>query len=383
VGHPTSNDKLDQKTLTAINDAVCSKIEDFLALLQLDLEKQGRYYIGSCPIHCGNNKTALNLYPEGYKMGGFWKCNTRQCHMHFAQNIIGFTRAVLSRKKFGWEKKGDREVSFGHTIDFLTSFIGNELKIDFDAIDRKRFVAEVEMITGKEKQKIKGIHRNQIRNMLEIPADEFIQRGYLGETLHKYDIGVFKDPKYSMNNRIIVPVYDDKLFYMGCQGRSIFPQCKKCEMWHEPGGKCPETKDEISLCTKWRNGTNFSCGSHLYNLWYAKPHIQSVRTIILVEGALDVWRLEEAGVHNAVGLFGANFSDQQEILIEMSGATTVIILTDNDETGNHAAETIKHKCDRLYNVVRPKLRMKDVGEYSIQEIREELIPIFKSVERKF
>jgi 5S rRNA maturation endonuclease (ribonuclease M5) len=359
------------------------KIDGLLSVLGLEFNKRGRYYIGTCPIHMGDNTTALNLYPEGYKMNGYWRCNTKHCEKHFAQNIIGFTRGVLSNRRCRWTSSGGQKYSFVKTVQFLLDFIGDELSIDYSAIDRKRFISEVETITKTASVQSKGIHRLTVRKALKIPAEYYIKRGYSTDVLDRYDVGLCDKEGKEMFNRIVVPVYDNKLMMVGCQGRSIHKECPECEYHHPSGWACPETREEKINCAKWKNSNNFNVGQHLYNFWNAKPFIEDSKTVIVVEGPGDVWRLEEAGIHNSVAMFGTAFTEQQEILLETSGATSIIIMTDNDEAGEEAEKRIRKKCQRLYNLSRPRFDKHDVGEMSITEIRNELLPIFKAAERRF
>jgi 5S rRNA maturation endonuclease (ribonuclease M5) len=50
----------------------------------------------------------------------------------------------------------------------------------------------------------------------------------------------------------------------------------------------------------------------------------------------------------------------------------VIILTDMDEAGRIAAKRIVEKCGRRFNYVIPELPTKDVGEMTIDQIKERL-----------
>ena len=64
--------------------------------------------------------------------------------------------------------------------------------------------------------------------------------------------------------------------------------------------------------SKWRHNKDFKTQEHLYNMWFAKEFIQSTRTAIIVESPGNVWRLEEAGIHNSVAIFGTNLSIKQK-----------------------------------------------------------------------
>ena len=56
----------------------------------------------ACPIHQGDNSSALNLYIEGDSYRANWKCRTHQCEKTFKGSILGFTRGLLSYQKYNW-----------------------------------------------------------------------------------------------------------------------------------------------------------------------------------------------------------------------------------------------------------------------------------------
>jgi DNA primase len=105
-----------------------------------------------------------------------------------------------------------------------------------------------------------------------------------------------------------------------------------------------------------------------------KEHILRTKAAILVEGQGDVWRLSEAGIFNAVGMFGCSLSEQQRIILERSGALSLVILTDSDEAGQVGKEKIKQKCDKLFNLYFPSSSSKDVGDMKIEDIKSNLLP---------
>ena len=84
------------------------------------------------------------------------------------------------------------------------------------------------------------------------------------------------------------------------------------------------------------------------------------------------WREWEAGIKNAVGIFGSSLSDAQSGLLQMSGAHTLIILTDNDEAGQKARNSIKQKCQTLFIISEPTFSFKDVGDMTTEQILSEL-----------
>ena len=87
----------------------------------------------------------------------------------------------------------------------------------------------------------------------------------------------------------------------------------------------------------------------------------------------------EAGVTNSVGIFGSNLSDDQLVLLERSGVLNLVILTDSDEAGEKAASQIVKKGGRRFNYFRPTITEKDVGEMTIDQIKEQIVDKLEGV----
>ena len=148
--------------------------------------------------------------------------------------------------------------------------------------------------------------------------------------------------------RAVVPVYDENGHYViGCSGRTIYD-------W-EP---------------KWRHSKDFPSDSSLYNYWFAKEFIKKTKRVILVESPGNVWRLEEAGVHNSVALYGGNLSTTKQLLLDKLGVCDIIVATDNDEAGREHAEKIISECSRFYNITTLKFDDKnDIADMTVDEIK--------------
>jgi DNA primase len=94
-----------------------------------------------------------------------------------------------------------------------------------------------------------------------------------------------------------------------------------------------------------------------------------------VEGPGDVWRLWEAGIENAVAMFGAGLTDEQQIVIERSGAMNISIVRDNDATGEMSEAKLKDELSfyKLRFIV-PPAGYKDVGAMPTELVQKEIIP---------
>jgi 5S rRNA maturation endonuclease (ribonuclease M5) len=364
----------DQAKLKMVCDEVCDNIESLLDHFGLTYKDNGKMISMSCPIHGGDNQSALNLYPTGDTYRGNWKCRTHNCEKVFKGSILGFIRGIISNQKYNWEKDGDDSCSFQEAVEFALSFINKDMskiKISKADRDKKQFTSIVNYLNSESQSETPTIKRAQIIKSLQIPAQYYVDRNYSLEILNKYDVGLCLSPNKEMTNRVVVPIYDNNYkFMVGCTGRSIFEKCEKCKSFHD-NGSCPND-NEIWKYPKWKHNKDFKSQNHLYNFWFAKEFILKTGVAILVESPGNVWRLEENGIHNSVAMFGCSLSDRQKILLDSSGAMSLVILTDNDDAGRKAASQIKHKCQNTYRIFIPEISKLDIGEMNSDEINNEI-----------
>ena len=100
---------------------------------------------------------------------------------------------------------------------------------------------------------------------------------------------------------------------------------------------------------------------------------------IILESPGNVWKLEENGIHNSVAIFGTNLSAKQKLLLDSSGAMSLIVMMDNDEAGHKAAQAIIEKCNRTYNTYSLTVEKNDIGEMSKDEIQNQIVNKIKEL----
>lgn len=365
----------DQARLKIVCDEVCDNIESLLNSFGLDFKFNYKMITMACPIHGGDNISALNLYPEGDRYRGNWKCRTHGCEKTFKGSVLGFIRGIISNQKYGWKEPGDNTCSFKEAVEYATAFINKDLssiKISRTEKEKREFANVVHYLNNTTTDVKVKISRDQITQSLSIPAQYYIDRDYSADILKKYDVGLCEKEGKEMSGRVVVPIYDNEYEYMvGCSGRSVFEKCSQCKGFHNPSYSCP-TEDNVWRFSKWKHSADFKSQNHLYNFWFAKKHILKSGIAIIVESPGNVWRLEENGIHNSVAIFGSSLSDRQKILLDSSGAMTLIVLTDNDDAGRKAAEQIKLKCQNTYRVFIPTISKNDIGEMNREEINAEI-----------
>ncbi len=362
-----------QQQLQSLSNETYKHLNNLLCHFGILLNNNHKSSSGCCPIHGGDNLNAFHIWENNS-----WKCFSQQCERYFNNNAIGLIRGILSHQKYNWQGPGDKKVSFNDTIKFLSQFINKQCGKDIVKLsnnklnninnsDKYRIIDDVKC----QKEISSILTQYQIRQKLQIPSQYYINRGYTPQILNKYDVGLCKDTKKPMSNRVVIPVYDKNYKYIGCTGRSVFNQCEKCKSWHSPKYDCPP-KQYLKIYSKWKH--TFTTGEYLYNHWNSHKHIRKTGVTILVESPGNVWRLEEANIKNSVGLFNTTLSDRQQILLDISGTMSIIILTDNDNAGQKARDVLKTQCNRLYHVYIPQFPKNDIGELTINEVNEYIKP---------
>jgi DNA primase len=364
--------------LESISEQLLESITDLLERFDIEYTDYDNRIMFACPIHEGDNETGSSIMKNGV---GNWRCFTQQCHEPFGSSsgagLIQFIQALLSKRE-------GREYTFYEAIHWAAKFIGDDGEPEIQSSEdqvRTKFIQLCKYINRKKPEHTPIFTpRSMLRSFLKIPAEYYIQRGYSEEVLDRFDVGYCFNTNKSFFDRIITPFYDEDGEYMiGCSGRNKFERCERCRLFHQANARCPITKEEKLKATKWKHSSNFSIESYLYNYCNAKSHILKTHSVILVEGPGDVWRLEEAGIHNSMALLGASLSKNQQIILEQSGAINLLIATDNDDAGSKAAYSITQNCNHIFNIHRVVFPGKDPGGLSVDQAKQIFIPILERI----
>lgn len=310
---------------------VTENLDRILDAFGIEYREFSNMFRCACPIHDGDNPTSLCIYKES----GAWRCFTGGCHEKYGANTLGLIRGLLSK---------DREASVNEAINFIEDMIGGKLEFS-DTTPMNYHLLYKDKVNNQSK-----VTRQAIRKRLEIPAEYFINRGFSNNVLDKYDVGLCKNKKSQFYNRCVVPIYD--ISYnnvIGYSGRDITERSK----------------------VKWLH-SHFPRESTLYNSWFAKDIIKQENTCILVESPGNIWRLEEAGIHMGLAMFGTELSFNQMRLLSQLSVLNLVLLLDNDQAGKNATARIVKKLKGLYNIIIPEIKYGDVAECPIDYLKENL-----------
>lgn len=326
-------------SLENLKEAANLKIFSLLESLGFKDLKDRYGYIQSCCLHeLADNKTAFS-YHVGMKI---WHCFTKNCHIEYGCDIIGLVRFALDT--IGKPSK------FTDAIKYLEDFLGQKVdKITLE--DEEIFLKNIKKINSNKIQK--KYNEDVLKNLK--PHDYLVKRGFKIETILKFGIGYCDKSHKKFFNRIVIPVRDISGQIVGFTAR-----------WAGD-----ETKNGV---IKWLHSFDFQKKNNLFNLHEALSHIRETGEAIVVEGPIDVIKLYEYDIFNAVAIFGTSLSYMQKTII-LSNASSIVLALDSDAAGKCAMENIANELKNYLDVYRISLPQgKDIDELSQEEIKE----IFKS-----
>lgn len=284
------------------------------------------YICAPCPIHGGDRNDAFSWHIEY----GMYQCFSRGCHEKYGKDVYGLLSGALNCDKAA-------------AYDFLKKLFKNDKLTDED-------------IKGKESYDVvkkpaePTYYDESVLSQLGY-HDYLEKRGYPKELIKAYQIGYVGYGYKGMSNRIIVPVRDIDGNLVGFTGRTVDEKWKEKEI------------------PKWYDSKNFKKSDFLFNLHNAKKYIESNSTVILVEGPFDVLRLEQAGIHNSVAVFGRKLHNAQLAHLLRLPITKVVIIMDSDNAGKTGAKSTAKLVESYFTTQNIELPFKDAGETPIEDLR--------------
>lgn len=349
--------------LQKLINLACDNIDVVLHTLKINnYFRNDKIVLMSCPIHHGDNPTALNLYTHGDSVRGYWQCNTHQCHQQYPKNLLGFIQGVLSQQH-------KQRATYNQSIQWLLKLFEYKHLSDVKYIQPNIKKINRTKLISKPSFKM---DRTYFRNNLIIPSQYYINKDFSASLLDTYDVGFS-----NKINRTIIPIYDNQhKFIIGYNARTIYPKHNKCGQYHPVGQKCPETMYEFACTAKWKCSKGLKKENCLFNYWFASKEIIQQNNVILVESIGNVLRLVQNGIKNVVGILGSSLSDNQQILLNTLGVTNVTLLLDNDKAGINAVSKIYTKLKTEFNVcvINLPLTCNDVCDMSNQDVKSIIIP---------
>ena len=323
--------------LKKVKNIIFEDIEKLLDSFDLEYEQVADNIFMKCPIHEGSDN------PQGLSISlgrQAWRCWTRGCHEHYNTDIFGLVKGILQTDSFSDALK----------------YVCNLYNVSGAKTDAKKKVKPKEDLFGslvktvRKKQDLVNIQPQIERVETSDGSPYFESRGFSRKTLSHFNVRDCNNNKSPMRHRSIIPIYSG--------GSEIGYIARSTKDWLQP---------------KYLFSSGIKKTDYLYNYDGAIEAVKESKCIFLVEGQGDVWKLWECGVKNAVGLFGKDISNKQRSLLLKSGATTLVILTDNDQAGRESKIYIKRDAGRLFKLVFPHMHTKDLGNMLTETIKENIL----------
>jgi len=335
------NETKQRLDLNKVKDVIFQDIFLLLNDLELDYHVKNNNVFMPCPIHHGDNDNGLSISLSHKN----WRCWTRSCHEDTNTNIFGFIQSIFMER--------GQASSFSDILRYVCKLynVKNTAKAKDKIEDPYKDFSEIVKIF-KDNCAYEGITIQEVNTCGNSPY--FESRGFYTNTLRHFQVEDCLEKNSVMKSRSIIPV-----FYSGEKVGFI---ARATKPWQSP---------------KYLFSDGFKKANYLYN--YDKALVRSLETatLFLVEGQGDVWRMYEAGVTNCVGLFGKDISSKQKELLLKSGATKLIVLTDNDQAGRESKIKIQRELFRSFNLKFPKIMGKDIGDMSVESIQENILSDLK------
>lgn len=315
--------------------------------LGMKCEKFGNNIYSTCPVHdSSDNPRAFSFAIDK----GIWKCWTRDCQHQYKNDIFGLIRGALSSNQ-------GEDVGFSEALKWGCNLLNIKHKKS-ETIQIDDTPDEFFQLVSTLNEDIGQTSYNPITlESIECPSKYFISRGFNKDTLIHFGVGDCSNPKSKMYNRAIIPIHDD-------EGKNVVAII---------GRSVKEYKIPKFLFYP----TGFIKTGLFYNYHRAIDKIHQTNTVFIVEGQGDVWRLYEAGIYNAISIFGKSLSKEQEVKLSKMPITHIVVLTDNDQAGRESKIQIQRQLGRMYKLSFPKIPTKDIGEMTIDQIHNIIVPQIK------
>ena len=340
---------------------IVSVISDYIT----DLKKAGRNFKCCCPFHTEKTPSFV-VSPEK----GIFRC--------FGCGVSGDVfKFVMLIENISWvesvkklaEKNGIRiqeTYSAKYSVSEKTKIF--EL-LESTARFYNRCLLDTKSASfAREYVKQRGITDDSVRKFMigyspKGKLLEFaIKNGYTYEILIKS--GLFTKSDFGnifeyMSDRLVFPILDVQGRVVAFGGRTL----------GNSKAKYLNTPETIVYSKK----------SNLYGLYQALPELRKEKSIVIVEGYMDVVLLQQHGVYGAVAPLGTAFTQQQAKLVGRY-ADNITLLFDPDYAGKMATQRVLEICAENNMLARVSALPDgfDPDEYLLEYGKEELCKLVGS-----
>lgn len=317
----------------------------------IPLISRGKNYFGVCPFH-DDHSPSMSVSKEKQIYTCF-SCGATGNVFNFIQDYekISFKEAL---------KKCADKAGIDINIKSDNKKMKNQDLYDVYSISQKFYQNNLNTEYGKKA--IEYLYNREI-------SDDAIKHFGLGLSLNENNslANILKNKKYSLSflvnsglvtnsnndifrNRIMFPLIDPNNRVVGYNGRIY-------------------NGEDLNRYVNSKETDVFKKREFLYNYNFAIDEVRKLKSVIIMEGPMDVIRSYQAGIKNVVATLGTAFSSEHALLIRRLRCE-VVLCFDGDDAG---IKGTKLAIQELTNIgIIPKVVLLDNGDDPDQAIRNDL-----------
>lgn len=372
--------RFNEKEIEFINARANERITEVLDALGIEYTERSDYLQGKCPCHNGDNPRSFYWAIRT----NHWRCNTKHCEK---DKITGQSTSVFGLVRGAMSNKTQKRWYFDNSVLFVAKILGLcDLKMDKYTEEELEIDKIIKQHKSKKSKKVDSnmIPLSDVVSSFKKDNVYFPKRGVSKEIIDRYNISYCDVKGKRFYKRAFFPIMDESgKFVVGYSARSINEECPKCGYHHHSKFSCP-AKEIRPIYAKWIHSKGFKSEKYLYNYWYAKYHISKSGTAIICEGPGNVWALEMAGINNSVAIMGSSLSKTQRQLLQKAGALTLILVLDNDGTGEKTTEKLLKELNYYFRIIPITLdTVNDVAEMEKKDIIDKIGSVLKDESKEF
>ncbi len=288
---------------------------------RIPLEKKGKNYFGVCPFH-DDRSPSLCVSPE------------KQIYTCFSCHATGSVFTFLTNYE---------NITFAEALQYL----GEKVGVDTKNIHIKKQNPKYQQYYDLYDLTVKYYQNNLSTKLGETARSYLEKRGITEEIIKEFQIGLSLRGIDDLTKLLILKKYDlTDLNIMGLSNgdhdvysnRIMFPL-------YDPNGRVVAFSGRVYASEDSNKYVNtketpiFVKGDCLYHYHIAKQECRISKSVIVMEGFMDVIRASTIGIKNTIALMGTALTNEQIRLIKRL-SNQIILCLDGDKPGRNAAYKI-------------------------------------------
>lgn len=288
---------------------------------RIPLVKKGKNYFGVCPFHddtspslCVSREKQIYTCFSCHATGNVFTFIMDFEHLNYKETLAYLGNQVgVDTSGIKILKKDSKYDKFYDMYNLTLKYYQNNL-LTKEGQKARDYLKERNIDDNIIKEFEIGLSLNKRDDLTTL----LLKKEYNLEDLNK--IGLSRNNYDIYNDRIMFPLYDINGKVVGFSGR----------IYKDNGqNKYLNTQETVI----------FKKGECLYHYHIAKEEVRLEKSLIIMEGFMDVIRASSIGIKNTIALMGTALTKEQIKLIKRL-SNNIILCLDGDDPGKHAAYSI-------------------------------------------